>query len=150
MARANSAAETIYRLVRESVAMQDRIRMLEGRIDTLIGQKTDLGERIRSIEGHVLGLVRTNERLLKERQTLLEALGWQRLKDVGAPTRPLPPPVQIGGFSSQEDFDRACRELRALGPLRDRGRGDLSPAGEESFEQADLDRYYAELRAMQA
>lgn len=134
MARTGSAAETIYRLVRESVALQDRIRMLEGRLETVVGQCTRM-ERLQAASAEALAGLgrscaaqgaelaklaearrrdqRTIERLIREKDGILQACGGRWLSERGYPTRPEPP-----------------------------------AAGQESFSEADLDRYYAELRKL--
>lgn len=73
-----------------------------------------LHDRMRMTEGHIRRMVATNERLLAERRTLLEAIAFQRLRDVGVRLRAVPdaqPSTEPDEFFAAQDLDRYFAEL---------------------------------------
>lgn len=73
-----------------------------------------LHERMRMTEGHIRRMVATNERLLAERRTLLEAIAFQRLREVGVRLRAAPEApasVEPDEFYAAQDLDRYFAEL---------------------------------------
>ncbi len=122
-------AVTVYRIVKEVVDLQDQVRTMRAGIEALVGQNTRIEARFKEAQGEQAGmraalqsLARTNERLLAERRTFLEALAWQALKERGIPTReerPEPPTVHpLFDLADLERATRGMRKPRATGARR--------------------------------
>lgn len=111
------SARVVMRMIGEITGLQDAVRTVQRHLEAISGQGTRteasvtaLAARCATIEATLVRMVTANERLLRERQTLLEAIAFQKLREVGAPVRPEPPTLQPPEWYDPADLERFFHE----------------------------------------